>query len=132
MNIRNIFNTLFAVGIFSSISLMGSDNIDSACQRLDNSNFETVIAKGVVLVDFYADWCSPCQKLGPIFEQAASEMSNTLTFAKANVDVASKASQKYKVTSIPTLILFKDGKEVKRRMGGCDMKTLQNFIKQSY
>lgn len=127
MNIRNIFLTLFAIGTFASISLPASDT----CKRLDNGNFESIIADGTVVVDFYADWCPPCQKLGPIFEQAASQMGDGMTFAKANVDVATKASQKYNVASIPTLILFKDGKEIKRRMGGCDMKTLQNFIKQN-
>jgi thioredoxin 1 len=140
MKIINILNTLFVIGVFTSISLAGTDNVGnskfkteikkSVCKNLDNINFESVIAKGIVVVDFYADWCSPCQKLGPIFEQVASEMSGSLTFAKANVDIASKASQKYKVVSIPTLILFKDGKEIKRRMGGCDMRTLQSFIKE--
>ena len=139
MNIRSIFTALFIIGICASVPLMGmyaaekakifkSEPQNSVCKHLDDANFEATIAKGLVVVDFYADWCSPCQKLGPLFEQTASQMTGKLTFAKANVDIASRATQKYNVSSIPTLIIFKDGKELKRRTGGCDLKTLQSFV----
>ena len=96
--------------------------------KLDDSNFEKTIERGVVIVDFYADWCKPCQRFIPIFNEVAAGMSGTLTFGKLNVDNAPKTVQKYGISSNPTLILFKDGKEVKRQTGFCDAKTLNAFI----
>jgi len=63
-----------------------------------------------VLVDFYADWCGPCQALGPVLEKLAHEYKGKFILAKANVDKCSRISEKYNVMSIPAVKLFKDGK----------------------
>ncbi len=70
-----------------------------------------------VLVDFWAEWCGPCRMLAPVVEQVASEFGDSLTVAKLDVDNNPRSSMHYGVQSIPTLILFKDGKEVKRLVG---------------
>lgn len=97
-------------------------------EKLTDENFKSSIADGYVIVDFYAEWCPPCRKLGPVFDAVAEEMFGALKFGKLNVDQGSNTAREYKVNSIPTLIIFKDGKEVKRRVGGCDAKALKAFI----
>lgn len=141
MNIGKILSVVFASAILTHVPLMGAhipgqDESSEAVQtehwkHLDDSNFEATIANGVTIVDFYAEWCPPCRKFGPVFEQVAKEMSGTLTFAKANVDSIPKNSKKYQVASIPCIILFKDGKEVKRRVGVSDAATLKEFIQSA-
>lgn len=98
---------------------------------LDDSNFESTIAKGVTLVDFYADWCGPCKMIAPMMEELSSEYQGKATVAKLDVDKAQVASSKYNVTSIPTVILFVDGKEAKRVVGVRDKKTFQTMIESS-
>ena len=84
-------------------------------------------AKAPVIVDFYADWCGPCKMLLPILERFAEENPGTDIF-EINVDNAPDLSEKYGVESIPTLILFKDGKEEKRLIGLQNEATLKDFI----
>lgn len=86
-------------------------------KHLDDNNFETEISQGVVLVDFFADWCGPCRAIAPIIDELANEMSGKATIAKVDVDKSQGVSVKFSVHSIPTLIIFKDGKEVKRFVG---------------
>ena len=70
-----------------------------------------------VIVDFWADWCGPCKKLSPIVEEIAGEQVGKLQFAKVDVDSNPDVSRRFNVMSIPTLIVFKDGKESKRLVG---------------
>lgn len=90
--------------------------------NLDDKNFqkEVLDEKGVVVVDFYADWCGPCKMMVPIFEEAASEAKD-YKFAKLNVDEARETAMKYGVMSIPTLVVFKGG-EVKNQIAGVQDK----------
>lgn len=85
--------------------------------QLNNGNFEEEVlnAEGVVLVDFFATWCAPCKMLSPIVDQVAEEVNAKV--CKINVDEAQILAQQYRVASIPTLLVFKDGVEVKRSMG---------------
>lgn len=85
----------------------------------DDVNFETEVLKSdkPVLVDFYADWCGPCKLQGPIIEEVATAMGDRAKVGKLNVDQAPKTAQMFDVMSIPTLILFKDGKAVDTLMG---------------
>jgi len=87
--------------------------------RVDEASFEAEVlrSEGPVLVDFYADWCGPCRALAPIIEELAAELEGRLKVAKLNVDENEALSVKYGVQSIPTLILFRDGKEVERIIG---------------
>ena len=84
--------------------------------HFDEQNFENEIAQGKTLVDFYADWCGPCQMLSPIIEEIASECDD-VKVGKLNIDDARDIAIRYGVQSIPTLILFKDGEPVKTLVG---------------
>jgi len=71
---------------------------------------EVLDQKGVTLVDFYADWCGPCQMLLPVIEELATEFEGKAKVVKVNVDNAGDTARKYKIMSIPTLMIIKDGK----------------------
>ena len=87
------------------------------------SDFDNLI-QGNVLVDFYANWCGPCKMLGPILE----EVSDLIQIVKVDVDNFEEISKKYRVMSIPTIVLFKNGEEIKRNVGFIDNNTLEKFI----
>lgn len=93
------------------------------------SEFESVIKKGVVLVDFYADWCGPCKMMSPVLEEVANEMKD-VTIVKLNVDNDPAIAQKFNVMSIPTLVLFKNGDELATAVGFQAKPQVLDFIKQ--
>jgi thioredoxin 1 len=84
-----------------------------------DSNFDELVLKSAnpVLVDFWATWCKPCQMVAPILEELTSEYSGKLTIAKLDVDQNQQTAQKYHVMSIPTMIIFKQGKPVANIVG---------------
>lgn len=96
--------------------------------HLDDANFEHTISSGVTLVDFYADWCGPCRMIAPIIEELSIEMSGKAKIAKLDIEKAQEVTGKYGVTSIPTVIVFKDGEEVKRVVGLRDKEALKSLI----
>ena len=89
----------------------------SGVVELTDMNFGTETAQGVVLVDFWAPWCGPCRMQGPIVEKAAEQLGGKAKVAKVNVDKAPQTAQKFGIQSIPTLIVFKNGKSVKQFVG---------------
>ena len=93
---------------------------------LKEENFDEEIKDGVVLVDFYADWCGPCKMMGQVLE--TMEDINVL---KVNTDEFDELSMKYGVMSIPTIILFKDGKEVAKNIGFMAREELEEWINQN-
>jgi len=95
---------------------------------LDDQNFQETIAKGVTLVDFYADWCGPCRRIAPIIEELAGELHGKVTVAKLDIEKAQQTTAQFQVMSIPTIIVFKDGKEFKRIVGLTDKRGLMNLI----
>ena len=96
-------------------------------EALNSANFDSAIAKGTVLVDFWAEWCGPCRMLIPVFEELSKEMKK-VKFAKVNITESEEIAQKFGVMSIPTLILFRDGKEVGRTMGALPKDMLKKWI----
>ena len=95
---------------------------------LDDNSFKSTIANGVTLVDFYADWCGPCRMIAPIIEELSTEFNGKAKIAKLDIEKAQEVTNEFQVTSIPTIILFKDGNEVKRIIGLRDKETLKNLI----
>ena len=97
--------------------------------HVTTDHFETEVLKSdvPVLVDFYADWCGPCKMLAPLVEQFAQE-NPQVKVCKINVDDQADLAMDYDVRSIPTLVVFKDGKEANRSVGLISKSQLQNLI----
>ncbi len=86
-------------------------------EHLTAQNFEHKIKSGVVLVDFWASWCMPCKMMAPILNEVALATEDKAKIYKLNVDEQQQVAAKYGIRNIPTIILFKDGKEVERIIG---------------
>ena len=84
---------------------------------LTDMNFQQQTKNKVVLVDFWAEWCAPCKVMAPVLNEVADELSGNSHVGKLNIEQYQSMAQKFNVRSIPTLILFKNGKEVKRFVG---------------
>ena len=90
------------------------------------NEFRSLVAKGTVLVDFYADWCGPCQMLAPLIEELDKKAN--ITILKIDVDEIGDLAREFRVMSIPTLMVFKDGKLQKREMGYMPLESLKRLI----
>jgi len=100
----------------------------SNLKQVTEETFEAEIKQGIVLVDFYADWCGPCRMIAPHLEALSKELQGQASIVKLDVDHAQRIASTYEVSSIPTLILFKNGKEAGRIVGVRDAKALKEFI----
>ncbi len=94
------------------------------------STFESEVLKAnrPILVDFWATWCGPCRMVSPILEELAQELADKLTIAKVDVDAEPSIAAKYQIMSIPTMVLFRDGKEVTRLMGAMPKAAIKQRI----
>lgn len=101
--------------------------------ELTTENFEETVLKSSTpfLVDFWAAWCGPCRAVGPIVEEIAGEKAGVLSVGKLNVDEQPAIAQKYRVLSIPTLILFKDGEVASITIGAMPKAELLRRIEPS-
>ena len=99
-------------------------------KTVTDANFEAEVLESPqpVLVDFWAAWCGPCRALAPIFEEAAENHHEKVTFAKIDIDESPQTPSKYGVMSIPTLILFKNGQVKATKMGLLSKSQLAAFI----
>lgn len=89
-----------------------------ALKHLQTQEFDTVVAAApVALLDFWAEWCGPCRMVSPIIEELAGQYDGKAVIAKVNVDEEGDLARRFHVMSIPTVILFKDGKEIARKVG---------------
>ena len=102
---------------------------NAAVRQITDSDFDSVVNGGKpVFVDFWAPWCGPCRIIGPIVEELAPSYEGRAVIAKMNVDDNPQVAQKFGVTSIPTLMMFKEGKLVDRLVGAAPKTALQQFI----
>ncbi|WP_115718008.1 thioredoxin family protein [Gallaecimonas mangrovi] len=101
-------------------------------QAITTPQFKALLAKheGVQLFRFWAPWCAPCRMMTPIYQQVADTLGDKAVFGEVNVDQEPGLSQVHMIRSIPTLVIYKDGKEVKRFSGVMNAKDLQALTEQ--
>lgn len=95
-------------------------------KHVNNAEFNNEIKEGRVLVDFFATWCGPCKMLSLVMEKFDSK--GVIPIVKVDIDEDSMLANEYKITSVPTLIIFENGKEVKRRSGFMSEQELEEWV----
>ena len=131
--------TLIVVGAFillliflifrakKQMSQLKDVNDSDKVKILTDQNFSAKTRSGTVLVDFWATWCMPCKMMVPVLNELAEETNGKVTIAKLDIDQAKAIASKFSVRSIPTMILFKNGKEIHRFVG---VKTKDYLLKE--
>lgn len=108
----------------SSTSLAGGGSV-----ILSDATFNGEVKKpGLILVDFWASWCGPCLRVAPVLDQIATERAGTLRLGKLNVDENPRTAERFQVSSIPTMLLFKDGKLVDATVGALPKGEIESFL----
>ncbi|KKT76983.1 MAG: Thioredoxin [Microgenomates group bacterium GW2011_GWB1_44_8] len=101
-----------------------------AAIHLTKTDFDEKIKTGIVMVDFWAEWCGPCKMAAPVIDGLADEYAGKVTVAKLDVDTEAEIAQKFGVMSIPTVILFKDGAELSRQVGFAGKQGYLDLLKK--
>ena len=99
--------------------------------ELSKKEFDSFISKGIIVVDFFAEWCMPCLMIAPVIEELSEKFKGKIKFAKVNVDDNSELSQRFKIQSIPNLIVFKDGKQINQFIGNISAEDLEERLKKA-
>ena len=98
--------------------------------ELTNGEFDEFIKKGVVLIDFFAEWCMPCLMISPLIEDIAEKMKGKIKVGKVNVEDGQEIAKKFRVSSIPNLIILKNGKVVENLGGGISADDLEDKLRK--
>ena len=100
----------------------------SKVEEVLDRNFKETIQSGVVMVDFWAPWCAPCRMIAPVLEELQKEVGEKAKILKLNVDENPQTAQEYGITSIPTLLIFKDGEILDRNVGAGTKEHYKNLL----
>lgn len=138
MNIKKtmLFTILLVASLGSAVMVIGKaqeqKKSEPAIISLTNDDFEAVVSKAElpVIVDFYADWCGPCKKIKPMFDQLAQEHSDKYLFAKVDIDTAGQIAKKYEIVSIPTFVVIKNGTVHGKFSGGFQKDDFEREIEK--
>lgn len=132
--IGTLVGAFIVLNIYARIKMKNTPLVDDHKEilTLTEKNFVQQSKGKVVLVDFWAAWCAPCRMMAPILNEVADELSGNMKVGKINIEEQKVLADKFKVRSIPTLILFKNGKEVKRFVGIKQKDFLLKEIQNAY
>ncbi len=97
--------------------------------ELTNGKFEDFVKEGTVLIDFFAEWCMPCIAMGPIIEELSEKFEGKIKFGKVNVEDNQEIAKKFEISSIPNLVLFKEGEPVEHFVGSIGSEELEGKLK---
>ncbi len=98
--------------------------------ELTNGEFDEFVKEGTVLIDFFAEWCMPCLIIAPIIDELSEKFKGKIKFGKLDVESNKEVAQKFEITSIPNLILFKEGKPVEHFVGLISSEDLEDRLKK--
>lgn len=104
--------------------------LDGIVIELSEERFQSHVSNTEIplVIDFWAEWCGPCKAMAPIFVQAARELAGTIRFAKIDTDTYQRLAGQYNIRGIPTLVVFKSGRELARQSGAMDLKSLKQWL----
>lgn len=95
---------------------------------IDTNDFNAQIEKGIVVVDFFATWCGPCKLLAPVYEELGNEMQDNAKFLKVEIDQNMDLAKRFMVSTVPTIMIFKDGKPVETMVGFMPKETIKTKV----
>jgi len=101
-------------------------------KHITDAEFQATVASGVTVVDFWAPWCGPCKAIAPALDELAGEYGDKVQIVKINIDENQEVATQFGVTSIPTLLMFKDGQKIAQKVGGAAKAALKTFIDQAF
>jgi thioredoxin 1 len=127
-NIRkNMYNKLLNAENVEKVK-----NMDGKSVELNDGNFDQMVSKpGLMVVDFWAEWCAPCRFVSPVLDELAKEYAGKMVLGKLNVDLNPRISAKFMIRSIPTIMFFKDGKPVDTVIGALPKPMIESKIKKN-
>jgi thioredoxin 1 len=104
--------------------------INNGVPELSKKEFDSFISEGTTVIDFFAEWCMPCLMMAPVIEELSGKLKGKIKFGKVNVDDNQELSGKFKIQSIPNLIVFKNGKQIAQFIGGVSADELEEKLKK--
>lgn len=97
---------------------------------VNSEEFRSNVNEGLVVVDFFATWCGPCKMLAPVFEELSSEMDGKATFLKVDVDQCGDIAREYSISTIPTMMIFKNGEKQETMVGFLPKESIKSNIEK--